>query len=175
MLVEMMRVADQMFTANAQNMQSVCAQYSLLPIEANVLTVYPSPLTPHPLKRCSHRVQFYTMDGLRYGLTTEDSVYYRFNSALRSRQPSEVEPWADFARIIDSALDKLPPREVTVYRGFHVSLTQVSHEYQQGRVVWLPSVTSATTDEKLTLKVFGSGSCSSPGTSLPPPSRSVSL
>ncbi len=83
---------------------------------------------------------------------------------MRSREPSEVELWADFAHIIDSALDKLPPQEVTVYRGFHVSLTQVSHEFQQGKVVWLPSVSSATTDEKRTLKFFGSGSSSSPGT-----------
>jgi len=30
--------------------------------------------------------------------------------------------------------------------------------------VWLVSVTSATTHEKWTLKLFGSGSCSSPGT-----------
>jgi hypothetical protein len=104
------------------------------------------------------------MDGADYGHTTEDSLYYRFNSAMRSREPSEVELWADFARIVDCALDKLPPQEVTVYRGFHVSLTQVSHEFQQGKVVWLVSVTSATTDEKRTLKFFGSGSSGSPGT-----------
>ncbi len=40
------------------------------------------------------------MDGSHYGQTTEDSVYYRFNSAMRSREPSEVELWADFARIV---------------------------------------------------------------------------
>jgi hypothetical protein len=112
----------------------------------------------------SQFAQLYTMDGADYGHTTEDSLYYRFNSAMRSREPSEVELWADFARIVDCALDKLPPQEVTVYRGFHVSLTQVSHEFQQGKVVWLVSVTSATTDEKHTLKFFGSGSSSSPGT-----------
>jgi hypothetical protein len=104
------------------------------------------------------------MDGADYGHTTEDSLYYRFNSTMRGREPAEVELWADFARIMDCALDKLPPQEVTVYRGFHVSLTQVSHEFQQGKVVWLVSVTSATTDEKRTLKFFGSGSSSSPGT-----------
>jgi hypothetical protein len=104
------------------------------------------------------------MDGLDYAQTTEDSLYYRFNSAMRGREPAEVELWADFARIIDCALGKLPPQEVTVYRGFHVSLTQVSHEFQQGKVVWLVSITSASTDEKRTLKFFGSGSSSSPGT-----------
>jgi hypothetical protein len=97
------------------------------------------------------------MDGGHYGLTTEDSVYYHFNSTMRARIPSEVALWADFSRIIDSALDKLPSQEITVYRGFHVPLTQVSHEFQQGKVVWFVSITSTTTDEKHTLKFFGSG------------------
>jgi hypothetical protein len=104
------------------------------------------------------------MDGSQYGLTTEDSLYYRYNSTMRARVPAEVERWADYSRIIDSALDKLPSQQATVYRGFHVSLTQVSHEFQPGKVVWLPSITSTTTDEKHTLKIFGSGSSSSPGT-----------
>jgi hypothetical protein len=39
MLVRMMREADDMFRANAQNMQGISAQYGLLPIEANALTV----------------------------------------------------------------------------------------------------------------------------------------
>jgi hypothetical protein len=76
---------------------------------------------------------------------------------MRARIPSEVALWADFSRIIDSALDKLPSQEITVYRGFHVPLTQVSHEYQQGKIVWFVSITSTTTDEKHTLKFFGSG------------------
>jgi ribosomal protein L13E len=104
------------------------------------------------------------MDGSHYSLTSDDSLYYRYNSTMRGRVAADVELWADYSRIIDSALDKLPPQEVTVYRGFHVSLTQVSHEFQPGKVVWLVSVTSTTTDEKRTLKFFGSGSSSSPGT-----------
>jgi hypothetical protein len=112
----------------------------------------------------SSLLQFYTMDGSHYGLTTEDSLYYRYNSTMRARVPADVELWADYSRIIDSALDKLPPQEAIVYRGFHVSLTQVSHEFQPGKVVWLVSITSTTTDEKHTLKFFGSGSSSSPGT-----------
>ncbi len=39
MLVSMMRQADGMFRANTQDIQGVCAQYGLLPIEANALTV----------------------------------------------------------------------------------------------------------------------------------------
>ena len=109
-------------------------------------------------------MQFYTMDGSHYSLTSDDSLYYRYNSTMRGRVPEEVELWADYSRIIDSALHKLPSQEATVYRGFHVSLTQVSHEFQPGKVVWLVSITSATTDEKHTLKFFGSGSSSSPGT-----------
>ena len=51
-----------------------------------------------------------------------------------------------------------------MYRGFHVPLTQVSHEFQQGKVVWFVSITSTTIDEKHTLKFFGSDTSSSPGT-----------
>jgi hypothetical protein len=104
------------------------------------------------------------MDGSHYGLTSEDSLYYRYNSTMRARVPADVELWADYSRIIDSALDKLPSQQAIVYRGLHVSLTQVSHEFQPGKVVWLVSITSTTTDEKRTLKIFGSGSSSSPGT-----------
>jgi hypothetical protein len=104
------------------------------------------------------------MDAALYGLTTDDSLYYRYNSTMRARVPEDVELWADYSRIIDSALHKLPPQEAVVYRGFHVSLTQASHEFQPGKVVWLVSITSTTTDEKHTLKFFGSGSSSSPGT-----------
>jgi serine/threonine protein kinase len=39
MLASMMRQADGMFRANTQNIQGISAQYSLLPIEANALTV----------------------------------------------------------------------------------------------------------------------------------------
>ena len=104
------------------------------------------------------------MDGSHYGLTTDDSLYYRYNSTMRARVPADVELWADYSRILDSALHKLPPQQAVVYRGFHVSLTQASHEFQPGKVVWLVSITSTTTDEKHTLKLFGSGSSSSPGT-----------
>ena len=104
------------------------------------------------------------MDGSHYSLTSDDSLYYRYNSTMRGRVPEQVELWADYSRIIDSALHKLPSQEAIVYRGFHVSLTQASHEFQPGKVVWLVSITSTTTDEKHTLKFFGSGSSSSPGT-----------
>jgi serine/threonine protein kinase len=47
MLARMTNDAEQRFRANAQNMQAVCAQYSLLPIEANALTVLESfPVSP---------------------------------------------------------------------------------------------------------------------------------
>ena len=169
MLLSMMRQADGMFRANTQDIQGVCALYGLLPVEANALTVSVSVDFDHifaiastPL--FSSLLQFYTMDGSQYGLTTEDSLYYRYNSTMRGRVAEQVELWADYSRIIDSALHKLPPQEATVYRGFHVSLTQVSHEFQPGKVVWLVSITSTTTDEKHTLKFFGSGSSSSAGT-----------
>ena len=39
MLLNMMRQADGMFRANTQDIQGVCAQYGLLPVEAHALTV----------------------------------------------------------------------------------------------------------------------------------------
>ena len=43
MLASMMGDAEQRFRANAQNIQAVCAQYGVLPIEANALTVCAPP------------------------------------------------------------------------------------------------------------------------------------
>ena len=59
-------------------------------------------------------LQLYTMDGSHYGLTTEDSLYYRYNSSMRGRVPEQVELWADYSRILDSALHKLPPQEAAL-------------------------------------------------------------
>ena len=41
MLLNMMRQADDMFRSNTQDIQGVCAQYGLLPVEAHALTVTP--------------------------------------------------------------------------------------------------------------------------------------
>jgi len=104
------------------------------------------------------------MDGVRFGLTTEDSPYYYFNAACRSRAAAAVQPWAEFSCLFCSALDKLPSQEITVYRGLNVPLSQVSHEYTVNNIVWLVSVTSTTSDERDTLQSFGSGAGARPGT-----------
>jgi hypothetical protein len=106
------------------------------------------------------------MDGSHFSNTygTEDSPYYHFNSTCRSRDATAVERWADFSCLFCSALDKLPSKEITVYRGLNVPLSQVSHEYKASKVVWLVSVTSTTSDEKDTLQSFGTGAATRPGT-----------
>jgi hypothetical protein len=78
-------------------------------------------------------------------LTREDSVFCVYNSAMRGRMLENVERWADYSFLLNSALDKLPSIECDVYRGLDQPLTQVSHEYKEGASVWLPSVTSTTT------------------------------
>jgi hypothetical protein len=105
---------------------------------------------------------FQAKDGSNF--KTEDSPYYHFNSTCRERNPTAVERWADFSCLFCSALDKLPSLEATVYRGLNIPLTQQSHEYKQGKVVWLVSATSTTSDRKDTLKSFGAGTVSRPGT-----------
>jgi hypothetical protein len=104
------------------------------------------------------------MDGQQFGLSTEDSPYFHFNSTLRKRDAAAVERWADFSFLFCSALDKLPSKEITVFRGLNVPLSQVSHEFKANKVVWLVSVTSTTSDEKDTLQSFGTGANSRPGT-----------
>jgi serine/threonine protein kinase len=48
MLLSMMKQADVMFRSNTQGIQDLCAKYSLLPIEANALTVNPAHLSLTP-------------------------------------------------------------------------------------------------------------------------------
>lgn len=49
-------------------------------------------------------------------------------------------------------------------RGLDCPLTEVSHLYVTGGVVWHNSVTSTTTDKESTLKSFGTGSSGRAGT-----------
>ena len=88
------------------------------------------------------------MDGSQFGLSTEDSPYYHFNSICRKRDSDAVERWADFSCLFCSALDKLPSEAITVFRGLNVPLSQVSHEYKASNIVWL-----------LAHSIFGLASC----------------
>ncbi len=47
------------------------------------------------------------------------------------------------------------------FRGLDCPLTEVSHLYAEGGIVWLNSVTSTTTDKNATLATFGAGAGSS--------------
>jgi serine/threonine protein kinase len=67
MLVSMMRQADGMFRANAQNIQGVCAQYGLLPIEANALTVSVHPVIHDHDRCCGHSIFIIPSSVLHYG------------------------------------------------------------------------------------------------------------
>ncbi len=94
---------------------------------------------------------------------SEDSVYYHYNSCMRGRNVDDVKLWQDFSFLLCSALEKLPSVKCLVYRGLNVPLTQISHEYVKGNIVWNVSVTSTTTDRKKTLEQFA-GDRSKPGT-----------
>ncbi len=53
-----------------------------------------------------------------------------------------------------------------MHRGLDCSLTDVSHLYVEGGIVWSNSVMSTTTDKDQTLRLFGAGAHGNAGTFL---------
>ncbi len=106
----------------------------------------------------------------------------RYNKALRDGDLEGIERWRDFSLVFDSGLSKLPAQACTVYRseprpfnfsfirprivlrGLDCPLTEVSHLYVEGCIVWFNSVTSTTTDKDETLATFGAGASGIAGT-----------
>jgi hypothetical protein len=99
-------------------------------------------------------------------LTREASIFCVYNASMRGRVTSDVQRWADYSFLLQAALEKLPNIECDVYRGLDQPLTQVSHEFKEGALVWLPSVTSTTTARDTALVSFGTSGSSRPGTLL---------
>jgi hypothetical protein len=109
-------------------------------------------------------VSVYTTDARNYGGLREHSIFFLYNSATRSADPQDVELWSGFSFLLCTALDKLPSVAKTVFRGLDVPLTQLSHQYVAGGIVWLTSMTSTTIDKADTLLQFGTGASGRPGT-----------
>jgi serine/threonine protein kinase len=111
-------------------------------------------------------VSAYTTDARDHGGLREQSIFFVYNSALRSADPQDVELWSVFSNLFCTALDKLPPVAKTVFRGLDVPLTQLSHQYVAGGTIWLTSIQSTTIDKTKTLLDFGKGASGRPGTLL---------
>jgi serine/threonine protein kinase len=107
MLAGMTGDAEKRFRANAQNVQAVCAQYGVLPIEANALTVRAPPsLTVKPLSRifsCTPWTACTTAKPPRTPCTTASTAPCAPGSPLRlSRGPISralsTPPWTSCRR-----------------------------------------------------------------------------
>ncbi len=99
----------------------------------------------------AHCLCAYTRDASEFNATKEASPFFLYNAALRSRDPVRVAQWRDFSYAFDTALRKLPDKHCTVYRGLDCPLTEVSHLYEKGKLVWFNSVTSCTVDKQVTM------------------------
>lgn len=87
---------------------------------------YPS---EHGLTRDeSAAIYIYTME---WG---ENSLYRLFNQALRSKNRQQLENWFPYLRLFDSALEKLPEVEETVWRG--VSMDIGKNYLKNQRITW---------------------------------------
>ena len=145
MLASMVQAASHVVMA--PHVQALCAQHGVTFIEAQGISVY-------------------TMDARTYGRTREDSVFFVFNSAIRSCDAVQVQRWSAFSKLLCDALHKLPGVPCLVFRGLDQPLTQVSHLYVKGSTVFFNSLTSTTTDKAGTLQQFGKGADGRPGTLL---------
>jgi serine/threonine protein kinase len=99
----------------------------------------------------AHCLCTYTLDARQFNGTREASPFFLYNAALRSRDASLVARWSEFSYVFEAALKKLPDNDCTVYRGLDCPLTEVSHLYEKGKLVWFNSVTSCTTDQQGTM------------------------
>ena len=79
--------------------------------------------------------------------TREDSVFFVFNSAIRSCDATHVQRWSAFSILLCDALHQQPGVSCVVFRGVDQPLTQVSHLYVKGSTVFFNSLTSTTTEK----------------------------
>jgi hypothetical protein len=145
-IVAMVAEAAQIVSGSPK-VQQLMRQYQLTEMEAQAVSVY-------------------TTDARDHGGLREQSIFFFYNSAIRSANPQDVELWSVFSLLFCAALEKLPSVVVTVFRGLDVPLTQLSHQYVADSTVWLTSITSTTTDKAKTLLQFGTGAGGRPGTLL---------
>lgn len=93
-------------------------------------------------KEESASIMLYTL-----GWTTpETSFYMKLNNVLRSEDRHFLQPWLLYLRLFLTALEKLPSKNVTVYRGVK---GDISDQYPEGKeFVWW-ALTSCTSTMKV--------------------------
>jgi hypothetical protein len=91
----------------------------------------------------------YTMESMRVPKTQQ--FYRLFNQAYRRRNEEKLELFADFSFHFWNGMSKLPPGKaqsgdcaLTLYRGIHMRLADISDLYDQGKRVHLHETTSCS-------------------------------
>jgi len=75
-------------------------------------------------------------------LYTQDNQFHRaLNLSLRTGQRRSACPFHPYLQILDSALSKLPPQKLVVWRGIN---TKLDHSYRTGTIITWWAVSSAT-------------------------------
>ena len=68
-------------------------------------------------------------------LSTEESPYFIFNTALRQRNGPQIKLWRDFSFFFISALNKLPQVATTCFRGEKKRVIELSVQYARDNKV----------------------------------------
>jgi len=64
----------------------------------------------------------------------DECLYYLLNKTLRTENRQKLRPWYSYLKLIFTALQKLPPQKLTIWRGVTLDLSQ---QYEIGkRYVW---------------------------------------
>ena len=81
----------------------------------------------------SASIALYTMEWEPY----VQSVYYILNSTLRTEDRGKLKPWFWYLKLILTALSKLPPSNLTVFRGMRSEIDGGYEKYEVGKnIVW---------------------------------------
>jgi serine/threonine protein kinase len=81
-------------------------------------------------------ISMYTFS-VENGFTWQTSPFFIYNKALRLLDYETIAAWQHYSYFLLSALRKLPNIQKKVYRGLNLRLTQISHLYQKGSLVFL--------------------------------------
>ena len=79
-------------------------------------------------------ISFYTFS-VDNGFEWQDSPFFIYNKAVRMLDHTSIATWQDYSYYFTSALKKLPSIQREVFRGLDLRLTQMSHLYQEDRLV----------------------------------------
>ena len=92
-------------------------------------------------------------------LYTSNAIYRELNSTLRSENRKALKKYYDYLRLLFEAMDSLPKKNVTLWRGISVDLFE---QYKVGETITWWGVSSCTSDESVARNFMSGcgGNCS---------------